>query len=578
MVSFSEANAPDNPPSKRRKSSHQGSHHHQSSIIQPPAGPQLQSKTSKSKPQQKQKLASRRTRTLKSQPPRQNRPITQYSHGQLETSQTNRLRAKSFPRSSLSSIKKISSASASTSGTTTPVSAERSTKLSTTKSLLDQIWARNKNQHRSQPWWKSLGMLRKAITHLVAMDEAEHSLKLLQGSVASIDAKQVRQRFEQETQIRREREVWHGWMREVLVPRAYVGFTALVADTQFAALGVVLVGILADVMGVVGAPTPTPMEDDQKARAQHRGGIRGVLDGAQTTTKAQPLSKTLMARSLRVTGSQSGKIVERMYDSDDLGEVIERTNLNRNRNGDGDSAGVDTTPLGLESKSQRSDSITGDAGSTVTTAAVGLDDSIATVDNAANVVGPSVPISDTSAHRTNANARKAVNPRDELSIGTPSASPRNHLTSMEAEADRVQKQNPDTTSKRGESTRGQELRAIESQHQSSNSNDSGTKSQSKPKAKVKVKKSTTANTTTATNTTTTSGIAAAVASPAATVAVAAAAAPAKTKKMSAPTATTATAPVTATSTKKAKEKGKDKKEMKMKKKKNAIDDMFSGFI
>ncbi|KAG9786105.1 hypothetical protein KCU88_g2327, partial [Aureobasidium melanogenum] len=421
-------------------------------------------------------------------------------------------------------------------------------------------------------------MLRKAITHLVAMDEAEHSLKLLQGSTASIDAKQVRQRFEQETQIRREREVWHGWMREVLVPRAYVGFTALVADTQFAALGVVLVGILADVMGVVGAPTPTPMEDDQKARAQHRGGIRGVLDGAQTTTKAQPLSKTLMARSLRVTGSQSGKIVERMYDSDDLGEVIERTSLNRNRDGNGDSAGVDTTPLGLVSKSQRSDSITGDAGSTVTTAAVGLDDSIATVDNAANVVGPSVPVSDTSAHRTNANARKAVNPRDELSIGTPSASPRNHLTSMEAEADRVQKQNPDTTSKRGELARGQELRAIESQHQSSNSNDSGTKSQFKPKAKVKVKKSTTANTTTATNTTITSGIAAAVASPAATVAVAAAAAPAKTKKMSAPTATTATAPVTATSTKKAKEKEKDKKEMKMKKKKNAIDDMFSGFI
>ncbi|KAJ4645888.1 RNase MRP subunit [Exophiala dermatitidis] len=589
-------NAPDNPPSKRRKLSHHDSHHQEASTIQSPTGPPLQSKTSKSKSKQKQKSASRRTRTLKSQPPRQSRPITQYSHGQLETNQTNRLRAKSFPRSSLSSIKKISSASASTSGTATPVP-EHSTnvKLSTTKSLLDQIWARNKNQHRSQPWWKSLGMLRKAITHLVAMDEAEHSLKLLQGSTASIDAKQVRQRFKQETQIRREREVWHGWMREVLVPRAYVGFTALVADTQFAALGVVLVGILADVMGVVGAPTPTPMEDDQRARAQQSGGVRGALDLTQKVPgMSQSLSKTLTARSLRVTGSQSGEVVERMYDSDDLGEVVERTNLNRNRNGNGNgnSGVVDTPPLGAESL--RSISIPVDAGADAAAAALGLDDSMATVDNdnAGKVGGPSVPVSDPKQqnHRMNTYVQEGANPKEDLSIGTPpesaSPSPRHRLLSMEAESDRAQNQKPDTTtikrrrSRTDERALQQELQASASKPKSSsnnNNNSSRTESKAKPKAKAKVNVKETPTTDTMTVTKTTPSVAAITAATPAAAAAAAATALAKPKKMSATTAT-ATAPVTAMSTKKAKEKEKDKKEMKMKKKKNAIDDMFSGFI
>ncbi|EXJ86494.1 hypothetical protein A1O3_03445 [Capronia epimyces CBS 606.96] len=195
--------------------------------------------------------------------------------------------------------------------------------MSTAKSLLDQIWARNRNQHRAQSWWKSLGMLRKAITRVVAMNDAERSLRLQSNAgVGATEAKEVRKRFEQESQIRRERDLWFDWMREVLVPRAYVGFTGLVSDSQFAALGVVLVGILADVMSVVGAPTRSVDEDDRGEQALHADKV---------TSKEQGGARVLTATSLKVTGLQSGEVVERIYHSDDVGEVVERTKLEISR-------------------------------------------------------------------------------------------------------------------------------------------------------------------------------------------------------------------------------------------------------
>ncbi|KAK7902991.1 Ribonuclease MRP protein subunit rmp1 [Exophiala xenobiotica] len=211
------------------------------------------------------------------------------------------------------------------SGTSSPLPiADPSIKLPSMKTLLDQIWARNKNQHRTQPWWKLLGILRKAITELVILDDRQSQLRQQATGTGTgtgiVDAKTVRTRFEQEAQIRRERDVCSERIREVLVPRCYVGFTGLVADKQFANLGVVLVGVLADVMSVVGPPTPSK-EENTSTSAEG--------DGEDVSTKmkmnGKPTSLTVTATSLRITGLQSGQLVERMYDSDDAGEVVERT-------------------------------------------------------------------------------------------------------------------------------------------------------------------------------------------------------------------------------------------------------------
>ncbi|KIV85536.1 hypothetical protein PV11_01221 [Exophiala sideris] len=256
----------------------------------------------------KTRLTSTRSRKhIRPNPPRDSRP--RHPHG-----------IRKRDTKSSSSIK--SAASTIDSGASTP-SSELSHKLRSIKALLDKIWVRNKNQHRTQTWWKSLGMLRKAVTTLVAFNDEENHLRQQPGAgpPRTMDASQVRKRFEQESQSRRDRDIWNEWIRETLLPRAYLGFTGLIADTQFAHLGVVLVGILADVMSVVGAPTA--LKDEQTS----------IL---QSGSKSKPTS--LKATSLRVTGPQSGELVERMYDSDDMGEVVERKDAH-----DGTTANVDDT-------------------------------------------------------------------------------------------------------------------------------------------------------------------------------------------------------------------------------------------
>ncbi|KIW97074.1 uncharacterized protein Z519_02466 [Cladophialophora bantiana CBS 173.52] len=189
--------------------------------------------------------------------------------------------------------------------------------LSFAKSILDKIWIRNKNQHRTQPWWKSLSMLRKAVSQLVLVEQEDLFLQGLIGE-GRMDAKVVRERFERETQLRREKEIWVDWIRQVLVPKAYLGFSGLVSDTQFANLGVVLIGVLADVASTVGVPTPSRQEGAEE------GGMEITPTRRVRTERGTVKARSLMGTSIRVTGLQSGEVVERTYDSDDLGEVVER--------------------------------------------------------------------------------------------------------------------------------------------------------------------------------------------------------------------------------------------------------------
>ncbi|OQU99620.1 hypothetical protein CLAIMM_05230 [Cladophialophora immunda] len=190
--------------------------------------------------------------------------------------------------------------------------------LSFAKSVLDKIWIRNKNQHRTQPWWKSLSMLRKAVSRLVLIEQEERTLRGLIGH-GGVDAKDARERFERETQIRREKDVWVDWTRQVLVPKAYLGFSGLVSDTQFAHLGSVLVGLLADLVSSVGLPTPSQQEEVEQGRT-----VTTATRGGQSDTATAAKPRSLTAKNIRVTGSQSGEVVERTYESDDLGEVVER--------------------------------------------------------------------------------------------------------------------------------------------------------------------------------------------------------------------------------------------------------------
>lgn len=195
----------------------------------------------------------------------------------------------------------------------------RTSSLPLVKSFLDKIWARNKNQHRNQPWWKTLSMLRKAVARLSGLGSEERLVQAQAHVLGSTsNAQDVRKRFDRETQLRREQEVWRSWIRQVLVPKAYLGFSSLVGDVQFANLGVVLIGLLADVVSIVGSPTG----DEESGEGTDSSKTKDMRGRGENFTTSK--MRTLMATSLKMTGPQSGELVERQYDSDDLGEIVER--------------------------------------------------------------------------------------------------------------------------------------------------------------------------------------------------------------------------------------------------------------
>lgn len=189
-------------------------------------------------------------------------------------------------------------------------------------------------------------MLRKGITRIVTMEEQEHALRgrIAQGMTSTstgtggMSAKDVRIVFEREGQVRGEREAWSEWVREVVVPKAYVGFGGLVREKQFAGLGVALMGLLAEVVGVLGGP-----------RAEDGG--QGV-DEEEVVSVDGGKSKSLTARSLTVTGVASGEVVERTYDTDDVGEVVERRRGQESKSHAGMDEGRETrtTPRGSARK------------------------------------------------------------------------------------------------------------------------------------------------------------------------------------------------------------------------------------
>ncbi|KAJ9650616.1 RNase MRP subunit [Neophaeococcomyces mojaviensis] len=178
--------------------------------------------------------------------------------------------------------------------------------------LLTLIFRRNKNQHRSQLFFKHLCLLRASLTRLLKVHTSLATLSTT-GSLGS-SADQIRQRFEREAALRSQREILEEHLRESLVPQCYVSFSGLVADSQFANLGVVLVSLLAEI--AAGEDGVGLMKDDAEAEPNLEN--VGPPSVVQAGTDERPVKwgGLLMGRSTKVTGEDQGEVVDRVYDTD----------------------------------------------------------------------------------------------------------------------------------------------------------------------------------------------------------------------------------------------------------------------
>ena len=175
--------------------------------------------------------------------------------------------------------------------------------------LLDLIVRRHKNQHRSQLFFKQVQTLRRALRQLLNLYT---QLDELSATKLAKSAEELRRRFEQEANLRSQREVAEEHIREVLVPKCYVAFSNVVADLPFANLGVVLMGILSEVAAGkngIGLPVVTNEGDGSHVeRAQTTGG-QGRSSRSLSGTE-EPL---VLGISTRMTGEDHGEIIERRY-------------------------------------------------------------------------------------------------------------------------------------------------------------------------------------------------------------------------------------------------------------------------
>ncbi|KAI9677583.1 MAG: hypothetical protein M1817_006537 [Caeruleum heppii] len=153
--------------------------------------------------------------------------------------------------------------------------------LRTNAHLLQLIYHRNKNQHRRSTWWKWLSQLRRHMARLLTAHDAYEAALTISGHVGD-PATHSRRRVgigsmvDRKMKIGREVEGRVRWLRGVVVPRCWGAFsTSLLADTQFVALGLVLIGIVARIAKLLGGvePLESLSHDSTENSLEERRGV-----------------------------------------------------------------------------------------------------------------------------------------------------------------------------------------------------------------------------------------------------------------------------------------------------------------
>ncbi|OTA93310.1 hypothetical protein M434DRAFT_11720 [Hypoxylon sp. CO27-5] len=144
---------------------------------------------------------------------------------------------------------------------------------------------RNRNQHRRAAWWAPFGMLRRHVDKLA--DELLDSAAAASAAAKSKSKKRKRENDDGRAEKKVRDHV--KWLRNVLVPKCYLAFSQLTADNQFATLGVVLLGALAQVnaacTGLIGEAAPAAEEQTRISSARELTSI------ASTTTHLKDSSR-----------------------------------------------------------------------------------------------------------------------------------------------------------------------------------------------------------------------------------------------------------------------------------------------
>ncbi|TPX10805.1 uncharacterized protein E0L32_008194 [Thyridium curvatum] len=193
---------------------------------------------------------------------------------------------------------------------------------------------RNKNQHGASKWWAQFDILRRNGRRLrdelqvLVERQARHDSSA--GSALSAQKKKKRQQQQEggakppSRELVKAREIVDArarWLQRECLPRTYLAFTQLAADNQYAALGLLLLGVLAQIHNALSlllgdeqaepGTTPLPEPASSAEAAVARSAAVGPPSASQAQTQKLPQGKVDMGIAISRNEPDPGKPVRR---------------------------------------------------------------------------------------------------------------------------------------------------------------------------------------------------------------------------------------------------------------------------
>ncbi|KAL1960009.1 hypothetical protein VTO42DRAFT_677 [Malbranchea cinnamomea] len=190
-----------------------------------------------------------------------------------------------------------------------------STEMNDVCNTMHLLYHRNKNQHLCAKWFKQLSMLRRATRKLAwEIEEVERIADDIH-----VDA-------DKEHSLRMNALMRMEFLCKEIVPRSYRAFSTVVADTQFSALGVVLIALLSRLAKITGAETFFTEREKEKKDDKKKGQI--TLEGRTATIDAPMVDEDFgeVIQRDEITTNKSSRIAPVS-----AGLIRERTKNNKKR-------------------------------------------------------------------------------------------------------------------------------------------------------------------------------------------------------------------------------------------------------
>jgi ribonuclease MRP protein subunit RMP1 len=196
--------------------------------------------------------------------------------------------------------------------------------LSQISNVFHLLHHRNKNQHRRSTWYKWFSLLRRHISKLLVDQSELEALNSIPAVPLSKASRAASKKLERESTwnvsggvgvgartpvLKRRIARKETYLREIILPGAWLSFSNLVAEKQFGQLGVVLVGCLGELGTVLGS------------RTQREG--EGIEVGHDLTACGERERGTAIAEGQTTVERRQKGPVDGMK-VEDFGEVVDR--------------------------------------------------------------------------------------------------------------------------------------------------------------------------------------------------------------------------------------------------------------